>query len=212
MTTTSTLAQPPHHVCTPSSHHRGHAFEMADRPLASPSSDGFDVEHYEHLKQRQRESSVGNFDLQNESPIIVQINADRLRDKLSQIRDLPRKWMTQDELYYMAKTPDLWPWQRTDPLTPTPPDTPSSILETSNSKFARNSSEIQSQHKLGQAHPFKQIEQPSNPLRSRYNLRNGHSNEGRKGRIQKKQIRPRKHTMVTRSRCRGRCCQRQGNG
>jgi hypothetical protein len=202
------IAQPSQYQCT--------ARTMARRPLASPSSDGTDVDHWAHLEleQREREPSVGNFNLQNESPMIVEWTANRLHEKLSQIDTLPRKWMTQDELYYMAKTPDLWPWQRTDPLTPTPPDTPNSILGTLNSAtFPESTSWLQTYKNVEQGTYFQQNAPPSKLPRSRHNLRNRQSSAKRtKGGIQKKKAGKRKHTMVTRSRCQGRCCRGQVAG
>jgi hypothetical protein len=185
---------------------------MARRHLASPSLDGIDADHWPHLEQRQRESSVGNFNLQYESPVIVQMNADYLRCKLAQIDTLPRKWMTQDELYYMAKAPDLWPWQRTDVLTPTPPDTPNSMREASSldtfdegSSWIRNCKEPRTS--------LQQNTLPSKPIPSGHDLRNRQSGKKRtKDGIRKKQTRKWKHTMVTRSRCRGRCCREQVAG
>jgi hypothetical protein len=185
---------------------------MAKRSLASPSSDGMDVDHWAHLElqQRQREPSVENFNLQNESPIIVEWIANRLHEKLSEIDTHPRKWMTQDELYYMAKAPDLWPWQRTDALTPTPPDTPNSSLQASNSStLAESTNLLQSYKKADQRMPF-QHKAPSKPSRQRHDLRKRQSSiKPAKGGIHKKEIKKRKHKMITRSSCHGRCCQKQ---
>jgi hypothetical protein len=162
---------------------------------------------------RQRESSVGNFNFEQESPDIIQMNANYLRNKLSQIDTLPRKWMTQDELYYMAKAPDLWPWQRTNALTPTPPGTPSSMREASSpDNFAGARSWILN-CKERQNFLLQQKAPSSKPVTSKRDLRCRPSSKKReKGRIQKKQIGERKHTMVTRSRCQGRCCRGRAAG
>jgi hypothetical protein len=190
---------------------------MTHRALRSPSSDGSQEQQWPVLEHQRRESSVGPFDLQHESPVIVQMNADRLRDKLSQIDTLPQKWMTQDELYYMAKAPDLWPWQRTDVLTPTPPDTPNSMPETSSLEASTQKDTWAQYHQNAELQTvFQQTTPLSKPLRPRRNLRSRQSNtmrtKGTKGAIHKKQTSARKHTMVTRSRCRGRCCRGIGFG
>lgn len=203
-------------IIAQTSQHRCPARTMARRPLASPSSDGTDVDHWAHLEleQREREPSVGNFNIRNESPIIVEWTANRLHEKLSQIDTLPRKWMTQDELYYMAKTPDLWPWQRTDPLTPTPPDTPNSILGTSNpATFPESTSWLQSYKIVEQGTNFQQNASLSKLPGPTHNLRNRLPSAKRtRAGIQKKKASKRKHTMVTRSRCQGQCCRGQVAG
>lgn len=186
---------------------------MARRSLASPSSDGIDVDHWAHLglEQRQREPSVENFNLQNESPAIVEWIANRLHEKLSKVDTRSRKWMTQDELYYIAKAPDLWPWQHTDALTPTPPDTPNSSSQTSNSAaFAESSSLLQGYNNPNRRTQSQHNSPSSKPPRQRRDLRKRQSSMKRtKGGIHKKEIKKRKHTMITRSRCHGRCCQQQ---
>jgi hypothetical protein len=186
---------------------------MARRSLASPSSDGIDVDHWAHLglEQRQREPSVENFDPQKESPAIVEWIANRLHEKLSEIDTHPRKWMTQDELYYMAKAPDLWPWQHTNALTPTPPDTPNSTLAISNAaNFAESSNLLQNCKEADQTMPSQHKEPSYKPPRQRHDLRKSQSSMKRaRGGVHKKEINKRKHTMITRSRCHGRCCQKQ---
>lgn len=191
---------------------------MAHSTRASSSSDGPNLEHCDQLEPRQRESSVGNFDPRSESPTIAQFLAAHLHEKLSQVGHLPSKRKTQDELYYMAKTANSghWPWERADILTPTPPEertdmltpTPPSSLETSSPKiFVQGSSRRQT--KLQQPNPLHRIEPPLNPPRM-HNLRSKQSSTKRaSGGIQKKQILQRKHSMLTRSRCGGRCYRRQ---
>jgi hypothetical protein len=192
---------------------------MAHSARASSSSDGSDLEHCDQFEPRQRESSVGNFDSRNESPTIAQFHAARLHEKLAQVGHLPSKWMTKDELYYMAKIADSghWPWERADILTPTPPEdrtdmltpTPPSSLETSSPKILIQSSSRR-RTKLQRPNPLHRIEPPLNSPR-RHNLRSKQSSTKRaSGGIQKQQILQKKHSMVTRSRCGGRCYRRQG--
>ena len=178
---------------------------MARSTRASSSSDGPDLEHCDQLNPRQRESSIGNFDPRNELPAIAQFHAARLHEKLSQVGHFPSKRMTRDELYYMAKIADSghWPWERADILTPSPPSSP----ETSSPKiFVQSSSGRQT--KLQQPNPLHRIEPPSNRPR-RHNLRSKQSStKTASGGIQKMHMRQRKHSMVTRSRCGGRCYRR----
>ena len=187
---------------------------MARSTRASSSTD---LEHCDQLIPRQRESSIENFDPRSESPTIAQFHAAHLHEKLSQVGHLPSKWMTRNELYYMAKIADSghWPWEGADCLTPTPPEertdtltpTPPTSLETSSPKiFVQNSSRRQT--KLETPNPLHQIKPPSNPPR-RHNLRSKQSStKTASGGIQKKQMLQREHSMVTRSRCGGRCYRR----
>jgi hypothetical protein len=193
---------------------------MAYSTRASSSSNGPDLEHCDQLEPRQRESSVGNFDSRSVSPTIAQFHAARLHDKLSQVGHLPSKRMTQDELYYMTKIEESghWPWELADVLTPTPPEertdiltptpTPPSSLETTSLKnFVQSTSRRHT--RLQQPNPLHRIEPPLRHPR-RHNLRSKQSSTKRaSGRIQKKQILQKKHSMVTRSRCGGRYYRRQ---
>ena len=193
---------------------------MTNSARASLSTDGHDLELCDQFEPRQRQSSVGNFDLRSESPTIAQFHAAHLNEKLSQGGHLPSKWMTQDELYYMAKIAESghWPWERADILTPTPPEdrtdmlppTPPSSLETSSLKiFVQSNSRRQT--KSQEPKPLHRIELPLDPTR-RYNVRSKHSSTKRaSGGMQKEQILQRKHSMVTRSRCGQRRYRRQND-
>lgn len=187
---------------------------MAHGTRASSSSVATDLEHCDQFKPRQRESSVGNFDPRSESPAIAQFHAAQLRERLSRVGHIPSKWMTQDELYYRTKIAESghFPWERADILTPTPPEdrtdmltpTPSSSLETSSLK-----SNSRWQTEFHQPNPLHRIEPHLNPPR-RHGLRGKRpSTKIASDRIQKKQTLHRDHSMVTRSRCGGRCYRRQ---
>jgi hypothetical protein len=184
---------------------------MVRTALASPcshdSSIAFDTSFLQ--QQRQRESSAGAFDHSKDCQVIVEIIVDQLRDKLCQLQDghLPSRLKTAEEIYYAQKEPHRWPWERTLPLTPTPPDTP-----TNNNEEPTSSCSVHGRHQK-EADAHFQLELASsrmpqtcspNPPQPKHSLRSRQSTTKRvHGGIQKS-VPTRKHGMVTRSWCRGR--------
>jgi hypothetical protein len=144
-------------------------------------------------QQRQRESSAGEFDHSREDPVIVGIIADRFCYKLCQLEAsrLPSRLMTPDELYYMAKDPHLWPWQRTAVLTPTPPDTPTSASDMEMEELSSHcivEGESKEEAKASLQSPS--IETPSSSYKKEPNTKRT-SGGIRKG------VPARKHSMIT---------------
>ncbi len=215
-----------HHICIFISNkvatelYNSNMSAMRRAALASPSPTPFnEIDNSFLEQQRQRESSAGAFDHSNEDPVIVEINSDRLRDKLCQLEAglLPSRLMTADELYYQAKDPHLWPWERSAVLTPTPPDTPTS---TSNTEMEESSSycvkgddeekadmQRRARIQLGCStkHTPQKRKRPSYPPRLRHppSSRKKQSNKKRINGGIRKGLPVRKHSMITRSRCRG---------
>lgn len=183
--------------------------------------------------QRLRRSSIGTFDHTHEPAVIIEMNANRLRDKLSRIT--PPQWMTQDELYEKSKHPDLWPWQRTEPMTPTPPETPEmssramsldpsptqtpSPLPSSNEP--QNPQEVSCiplvsyddthlRSSTGSSNSMPKAQMQSRDMttcregRTRM-LKAGHTQKRTHG-VRKSYRQASKHGMLTRSRCRGKSC------
>lgn len=181
---------------------------MASNSSESPSSDESIEQLWPFLAhQRERENSMPWDMMKNEDPVIVQGTVDYLWRKLSDPNLRPPRWMSVSELYYMEKIGNRKPWEATDILTPTPPSELEALLNSPGMEGSTQDDSGSMDHENTELQrPPQQATALPKP-RSTNELRYRQPKPKRtKGGIQKKQKVVRKHTMVTRSRCRGGCC------